>query len=30
MCNATTRITSAAEVDSLLQGWLRRAYDAAG
>lgn len=30
MCNATTRITNAAEVDALLQGWLRMAYDAAG
>ena len=30
MCNATTRITSVAEVDGHLQGWLRRAYDAAG
>jgi hypothetical protein len=30
MCNATTRITTVAEVDDLLQGWLRRAYDAAG
>ncbi len=30
MCNATTRITSAAEVDAQLQSWLRRAYDAAG
>lgn len=30
MCNATTRITSAAEVDTLLLGWLRTAYDAAG
>ncbi len=30
MCNATTRITSEAEVDAQLQGWLRRAYDAAG
>ncbi|MBC7940990.1 MAG: DUF4287 domain-containing protein [Chitinophagaceae bacterium] len=30
MCNATTRVTSAAEVDTQLQGWLRRAYDAAG
>ena len=30
MCNATTRITSAAQVDMLLTGWLRRAYDAAG
>jgi hypothetical protein len=30
MCNATTRITSATEVDAQLQSWLRRAYDAAG
>jgi len=30
MCNATTRIKSAAEVDALLKGWLRQAYDAAG
>ena len=30
MCQATTRITSASEVDSLLKGWLKRAYDAAG
>lgn len=30
MCNATTRITSKADVDALLQGWLRQAYDAAG
>lgn len=30
MCSATTRITSAAEVDALLQSWLRKAYDAAG
>jgi Domain of unknown function (DUF5655) len=30
MCNATTRITSAAEVDAALKGWLQRAYDAAG
>jgi Domain of unknown function (DUF5655)/Domain of unknown function (DUF4287) len=30
MCNATTRITSAAEVDALLKGWLLQAYDAAG
>lgn len=29
MCNATTRITSAAEVDMLLKSWLRRAYNAA-
>ena len=30
MCQATTRITSAAEVDAQLVGWLRQAYDAAG
>lgn len=30
MCNATTRITSAAEVDALLKSWLRQAFDAAG
>jgi predicted transport protein len=30
MCNATMRITSAAEVDAQLKGWLRQAYDAAG
>lgn len=30
MCSATTRISSAAEVDALLKGWLRHAYDAAG
>jgi hypothetical protein len=30
MCNATTRIASAAEVDAQLVGWLRKAYDAAG
>jgi hypothetical protein len=30
MCNATTRITSAEEVDAQLLGWLRQAYDAAG
>ena len=29
MCNATIRIASAAELDSLLMGWLRQAYDAA-
>jgi hypothetical protein len=29
MCHATTRITNAAEVDALLIGWLRQAYDAA-
>jgi hypothetical protein len=30
MCAATTRITSAGEVDALLANWLKRAYDAAG
>jgi hypothetical protein len=30
MCNATTRITGVAEVDSALKGWLKTAYDAAG
>lgn len=30
MCQATTRITSAAEIDATLKGWLKRAYDAAG
>jgi hypothetical protein len=30
MCNATTRIHGAEEVDTLLAGWLRQAYDAAG
>lgn len=30
MCNATTRITSPAEADAELCGWLRQAYDAAG
>lgn len=30
MCQATTRITSVAEVDGLLKGWLKQAYDAAG
>jgi Domain of unknown function (DUF5655)/Domain of unknown function (DUF4287) len=30
MCQATTRITSAAEVDETLVGWLRQAWDAAG
>lgn len=30
MCNATTRIKSAAEVDAVLKVWLRQAYDAAG
>ena len=30
MCNATTRIKGTAQVDALLKGWLRQAYDAAG
>jgi Domain of unknown function (DUF5655)/Domain of unknown function (DUF4287) len=30
MCNATTRISDAAEIDATLTGWLRQAYDAAG
>ena len=30
MCQATTRISSAADVDDMLTGWLRQAYDAAG
>ena len=30
MCNASTRITDAAQVDALLARWLRQAYDAAG
>jgi Domain of unknown function (DUF5655)/Domain of unknown function (DUF4287) len=30
MCNATTRITNAEDVDAQLQGWLKQAYDAAG
>lgn len=30
MCQATTRITSEAEIDALLKGWLKQAYDAAG
>jgi hypothetical protein len=30
MCNATTRITGAEQVDTQLKGWLRQAYDAAG
>ena len=30
MCQATTRISSVAEVDATLKGWLKRAYDAAG
>ncbi len=30
MCQATTRITSLADVDKQLTGWLRQAFDAAG
>ena len=30
MCQATTRLGSAKEVDALLVAWLKRAYDAAG
>ena len=30
MCQATTRITSAADVDDMLAGWLQQAYDSAG
>lgn len=30
MCQATTRITDAAQIDGELVGWLRAAYDAAG
>lgn len=30
MCQATTRISQAGEVDATLAGWLRQAYDAAG
>ncbi len=30
MCNATTRVTHAAQVDAVLKGWLKLAYDAAG
>ena len=30
MCNATTRVGSVAEIDTLLKGWLKRAFDAAG
>lgn len=29
MCQATTRISSVAEVDATLKGWLQQAYDAA-
>ena len=30
MCQATTRISSAQELDATLTGWLKRAFDAAG
>ena len=30
MCQATTRVGSAKEVDALLVAWLKQAYDAAG
>ncbi len=30
MCQATTRVSSVAEVDATLKGWLKQAYDAAG
>jgi hypothetical protein len=30
MCTATTRISSAEEIDATLKGWLKQAYDAAG
>jgi hypothetical protein len=30
MCQATTRVTSLAEIDTTLKDWLRQAYDAAG
>lgn len=30
MCQATTRITRTDEVDAVLTGWLKQAYDAAG
>jgi hypothetical protein len=29
MCQYTVRLSSAAEIDADLQGWLRAAYDAA-
>lgn len=29
MCQATTRISAASEIDAALKGWLRRAYDGA-
>jgi hypothetical protein len=30
MCQATTRLSSAREIDATLKSWLKRAYDAAG
>ena len=30
MCQVTTRIGSAKEIDAALKGWLKQAYDAAG
>lgn len=30
MCQATTRVSSTAEIDANLKGWLKQAYDAAG
>jgi hypothetical protein len=30
MCQATTRITSAREIDAPLKAWLKQAFDAAG
>ncbi|MBP7915080.1 MAG: DUF4287 domain-containing protein [Vitreoscilla sp.] len=30
MCQATTRVSSTAEIDATVKGWLKRAYDAAG
>jgi hypothetical protein len=30
MCQATTRVSSVAEVDATLKAWLKKAYDAAG
>lgn len=30
MCQATTRVSSTAEIDADLKGWLKQAYDAAG
>jgi hypothetical protein len=29
MCQATTRITSASEIDAPLKAWLKQAFDAA-